>query len=417
MSAVRGRSLDLIVVGAGVVGAVTARLAIARGLVAAGRVAVIADRLPDPVASADWDLRVYALGRASQRLLAGCGIWEALPAERRYGYERMCVWDASGEPGGSGSISFDCAELGEPDLGHIVDGGALARASVAAARDAGVVFIEGRLAAVDASDSQACATLEDGREFAAPLLVGADGNESRVRAALGIGTSGHSYHQDALVAHVRTEKPHRATAWQRFLPSGPLALLPLPDGVVSIVWSTATREAERLAAMPPGEFADELAAASGGVLGRCTLATPIARFPLRLTHALAYVRPHVALVGDAAHAVHPLAGQGLNLGLLDAAALVDVLGAARAPAEFGELRLLRRYERWRRSENQLAAGVFDGLERLFGAANTAVATVRAMGLDWVGRSGLLKRRFAAHALGLGGDVPEFLRDDRPWPRR
>jgi 2-octaprenylphenol hydroxylase len=412
MSASSGRDFDVVIVGGGVIGAVMASLLVARKLSAPGRVAVIADRFSaNPAADADWDLRVFALSRASQRLLKMCGAWDGLPAQRRFPYERMCVWDAGGEPQGRGSLSFDCAEIGEPNLGFIVDGRVLQWQCVQAARSAGAVMIEARLERLAAADADMTIRLSDGRELRGQLVIAADGRESKTRELLGIETAGHAYHQDALVAHVRTAKPHGNTAWQRFLKEGPLAFLPLPDGRSSIVWSTAVTEAARLRALDPKGFGAALTAASGGVLGECELSTPLASFPLNLQYALEYARPRAVLLGDAAHVVHPLAGQGLNLGLLDCAALADVLGRAGSAGFFGEHKLLRSYERWRRSENALAAAALDGLERLFASADPVSAGLRAAGLSAVDKLPWVKSRLAQRALGLIGDVPGFLKTD------
>jgi 2-octaprenylphenol hydroxylase len=412
MSTSSGRDFDVVIVGGGVIGAAMASLLVARKLSAPGRVAIVADRFsaglkPD----ADWDLRVFALSRASQRLLRACGVWDALPAQRLFAYERMCMWDAGGEPHGKGSLSFDCAEIGEPDLGFIVDGHALQWQCVQAARSAGVVMIEAGLERLAAADAGISIRLSDGRELRGQLLIAADGRESKTRELLGIETAGHTYHQDALVAHVRTAKSHRNTAWQRFLKSGPLAFLPLPDGRSSIVWSTAVAEAARLGAMDAKEFGAALTAASAGALGECELSTPLASFPLQLQYALEYARPRAVLLGDAAHVVHPLAGQGLNLGLLDCAALAEVLGRAGSSGFFGEHKLLRSYERWRRSENLLAAAALDGLERLFASTDPVSTGLREAGLNAVDKAPLVKSRLAQRALGLIGDVPSFLRTD------
>ena len=412
MSATDSRDFDAVIVGAGVIGAVMASLLVARKLSSAGRVAVIADRFAAAVpAGSDWDLRVFALGRASERLLRACGVWNALPPQRVTAYERMCVWDAAGEPQGKGSLCFDCAEIGEPNLGFIVDGRILQWQCLQAARSAGAVLLEAGLAAADVGDSGVSIRLSDGRVLRSQLLIAADGQESKTRALLGIETAGHAYHQDALVAHVRTAKSHRNTAWQRFLVGGPLAFLPLSDGRSSIVWSAALPEAARLRALNDEAFGAALTAASGEVLGNCELSAPPATFPLKLQYALEYVRPRAVLLGDAAHVVHPLAGQGLNLGLLDCAALADVLGDAGGAGYFGEHRLLRRYERWRRSENGVAAGALDGFERLFSAADPLSAGLRAAGLSAVGKVPFVKRRLALRALGMTGDVPAFLKTD------
>jgi 2-octaprenylphenol hydroxylase len=251
--------------------------------------------------------------------------------------------------------------------------------------------------------------LSDGRELRSRLLVAADGPESRTRELLGIGTAGHVYHQDALVAHVQTAKPHHNTAWQRFLPTGPLAFLPLNDGRCSIVWSLARPAADALSAMDPAAFEAALHTASGDALGGCTLTTKLARFPLKLQYALQYASSRAVLLGDAAHVVHPLAGQGMNLGLLDCAALAQVLGQAGGAGNFGDSRVLREYERWRRSENLLAAAALDGMERLFSRSDALSAGLRAASLSAVGKMPFIKRRFAQRALGLIGDVPDFLK--------
>ena len=417
MSTPGSGDFDVVIVGAGVIGAVMASLLVVRKLSAPGRVAIIADRFAAaPAADADWDMRVFALSRASERVLKACRVWDALPVQRVFAYERMCVWDAGGEPDGKGSLRFDCAEIGEPNLGCIVDGRALQWQCLQAARAAGAVLIEAGLEAVTATDADISVRLSDGRALRSGLLIAADGQESKARALLGIDTGGHIYHQDALVAHVRTAKSHANTAWQRFLPAGPLALLPLADGRSSIVWSTALAGAARLRALDAEAFGAALTAASGAVLGDCELSTPLASFPLKLQYALDYARPRAVLLGDAAHVVHPLAGQGLNLGLLDCAVLADVLGQAGGGAFFGEHGLLRRYERRRRSENMLAAGAFDGLERLFSTANPLGAGLRAAGLSAVGKVPFLKRRLAQRALGLTGDLPSFLKADAEAPR-
>jgi 2-octaprenylphenol hydroxylase len=413
MKAGRSTDFDVVIVGAGVIGLAMGSLLVARKLCAPGRVAVVADRfLAAPLSDADWDLRVFALSRASERLLRTCGVWDSLPRTRVFAYERMCVWDASGTPQGLGSLTFDCAQIGEPNLGFIVEGRALQWQCLESARALGVVLLEGAAHATQASDDEVMLRLEDGRELRAQLLVAADGTESRTRELLRIDTAGHAYHQDALVAHVQTTLPHRSTAWQRFLSTGPVAFLPLNDGRCSIVWSVARARAAELRAMDPKSFGAALTEAGGGALGECTLTTPVASFPLQLQYALDYARPRAVLLGDAAHVVHPLAGQGLNLGLLDCAALAQVLAEAGAVANFGDYKNLRRYERWRRSENLLAAAALDGLERLFSSSDVVSVGLRSAALTAVGKLPFLKRRFAERALGLAGEVPDFLKSDR-----
>jgi 2-octaprenylphenol hydroxylase len=413
-----GRDFDFLIAGGGVTAMAMASLVLARGLAAPGRVAIVAEALPPAAAAreAEWGLRVFALSRASQRLLTACNVWQKLPPGKMCGYERMCVWEGSGglppdDASRAGSLCFDSAELGEPNLGFIVEGRTLQIESRLAASAAGAVFLEANIAGIAAARTHVRVRLSDGRDVQGDLLIAADGAASQTRELLGIETAGHAYHQDALVAHVRTERPHRRTAWQRFLPTGPLAFLPLPDGRCSIVWSAARAEATRLRALDPAAFGAALTEASGGFLGNCVLTTTVASFPLKLQYAVDYVRPRAVLIGDAAHAVHPLAGQGLNLGLLDCAVLADVLGAARTAGlgDPGEYRVLRRYERRRKPENLAAAAAMDGLERLFASGSPAVARLRQAGLGAVARIPFVKRELALRALGLRGDIPAFLK--------
>jgi ubiquinone biosynthesis UbiH/UbiF/VisC/COQ6 family hydroxylase len=414
MSTAGTREFDVIIIGAGIIGATMAGLLLKRGCSTPGRVALIADRFMQSPATgggpeqggpavgrpADWDLRVFALSRASERLLQVCGIWDSLPRQRVNPYQRMRVWDAQGSSHGARSLQFDCADIGEPNLGHIVDGRVLQWQALEAARALGAVPLEAQLSAIVRGDDFISAVLGDGRSLRAKLIIGADGTESKTRQLLDIGAAGHAYHQDALVAHVSTEKPHGDTAWQRFLPGGPLALLPLPDGRSSLVWSMERAQAARLRALEPKDFSEALTAGSDAVLGRCTVTTPIAAFPLQLQYALAYVQSRAVLLGDAAHVVHPLAGQGLNLGLLDCAALAQVLVDCGNARSFGDLKTLRRYERWRRSENFLAGAALDGLERLFANDGILLSTARGVGMGAVQRLPMVKRALARRALGV-----------------
>jgi 2-octaprenylphenol hydroxylase len=357
----------------------------------------------------DLDSRVSAIGRASQRIFAAVGAWDGMTAWRVSPFRDMRVWDATG----FGSIHFDSADLGEPLLGWIIENRVIQYALLERARQLLAVDLLCP-AALENAESLAGngwrVRLNDGREFNTRLLVGADGARSRVRQLAGIDTCGWSYDQSAVVANVRTDESHQETAWQRFLPTGPLAFLPLHDGRCSIVWSTTPEQADSLLALDERDFGAALAAAFDSQLGAMTEVGPRAAFPLRLQHARAYIEPGIALIGDAAHVIHPLAGQGVNLGLLDAATLAEVVSdAVAAGQDFSSLKALRRYERWRKGDNLLMLGVMDGFKRLFGASLPPVRLLRNIGLNLTDAAGPLKNLIARRAMGLAGDLPRLAR--------
>jgi 2-octaprenyl-3-methyl-6-methoxy-1,4-benzoquinol hydroxylase len=389
------RGPDIIVVGAGVVGAATAL-----GLARAGlRVTLVESRLPspwDPAASPD--LRVYAIAPASSDLLETLGVWPNIAALRAQPYRAMRVWDAGAE----GELHFRAADAGGELLGHIVEQGLIQHALWQAMQQAPNIELRcpARVAAFGQDANGVTLELDDGTRLGASLVIAADGAESPLRTLAGIDTSGRDYAQRGVVAFVRSTQPHSDTAWQRFQPGGPLALLPFVDGLASIVWTLPTDEAERVLALDDAAFGDAVTRASDARLGTLTVASPRAAFPLRLQLAQRYVFERLVLVGDAAHVVHPLAGQGVNLGLADAAELIALLGKARTDKrDLSAPTLLRRYERTRRSENTLAAHTFDGLERLFASDAVLPTLLRGPALGLVNRVAPLKRFFLRHASG------------------
>jgi 2-octaprenylphenol hydroxylase len=405
------RDFDVIVIGGAMAGAATAALLAADAGTASLRIALVEPRpAPPPVRNEPLDLRVSALSRASQALLERTGAWPAVAARGAAAYQRMVVWEERSDPAGPAALVFDAAELGEPDLGHIVENRAVQAALTERALAAGVVMLDAPFASLETSPEAIRVTLGDGRDYRAALAVGADGAESAVRALAGIGVRAWDYGQRAVVAHLRPERSHGDTAWQRFLDTGPLALLPLADGRVSLVWSTLPALAEDLVHCDETEFAARVSASSAGVLGRLEPTGPRASFPLRLLHARQYVAGRIALVGDAAHTVHPLAGQGINLAFLDAAALVDMLAAAVAVGDDpGELRVLRRYERWRKAEALPVVALLDGIKRLFFGGGAVQSRLRRTGLELVQAARPLKRMLMQRALGLAGEVPASVR--------
>ncbi len=406
---------DIVIVGGGMVGTCAAALAAADPHLSELRIALLEAHPPaPPPPAADIDLRVSAVSRGSQRILTAVGAWPRVPSQFLSPYEDMIVWDESGKPRGAGAIHFSASATSEPNLGHIVENRRLQWAlyDCPPFRQR-VTLLRAELAGMTLERERAVVSLGDGRTLSASLVIGSDGAASLSRKLAGIETAGWNYEQRAFVTHVRTEHPHARTAWQRFLADGPIALLPLADGRSSIVWTTRPEHAERLASCPPEEAAAEIERALDGALGKIEVAAPRVHFPLRLTHARQYCKERFALVGDAAHSIHPLAGQGVNLGFLDCAALVEVLARELEhggdPAALAELRVLRRYERWRKSENVIALGLVDGLNRLFSTSDGTLSWIRRTGLGAVDRSALAKRFFMGRAMGTSGELPRIAR--------
>jgi 2-polyprenylphenol 6-hydroxylase len=373
--------------------------ALALELARAGfEVTVVEPRAPDSWRAEDEiDLRVVALAPSSVDLLVRLGVWESIAAARACAFRRMCVWDAIAP----GELAFDAAAWGESALGWIVENRLIQHVLWQALQaEARVRLLTAVVAATEADGTRRTLSLDDGSNVSAQLVIAADGADSALRGMLGIATRDRDYGQRAIVAHVATERPHEFTAWQRFLPGATLAFLPLGDGRSSIVWSAPDAEAERLLVLDDHEFCRELGAAFDFRLGTITATTRRAAFPLRLRLAERYTVPRLALIGDAAHVVHPLAGQGVNLGLRDAAGLAEILTAAREQwRDFAADYTLRRYDRSRRSDDTLSAYAFDAIQRVFGSDSPRVAALRGLGLGIVDRIGPLKDLFARRAAG------------------
>lgn len=366
----RGRS-DVIVVGGGVVGATCALALAGRDL----EVVLVEGQAPAPWSAQQPDLRVYAFAPDNAALLAQLGVWQAVRDARAQAYRRMRVWDAAG----GGELCFDADRLGRSHLGWIVEHALLADRLWAALPAAGVqVRCPARVEAMEQDASGVRLRLDDGTRLDARLVVAADGAASTVRQLAGLPVHGHDYAQRGLVGYLRSERPHEDTAWQRFLPSGPLAVLPCTAGRSSIVWTLPNAEAARVLALDDAAFSHELTTAFGARLGQLQIDSPRAAFPLKLQLARQYVEGRVLAIGDAAHVVHPLAGQGVNLGLRDVAGLRQLVAEAQARrAEWDTPHRLQRWARTRRSENTVAAYTFDGINTLF--SNDELHTTLARG--------------------------------------
>lgn len=393
----RRGDLDVIVVGGGAIGSSLA-LALARD---GFDVALVEKSAPKPWrADDDVDLRVVALAPDTRDLLHDLGVWSAIADARIGPYRRMRVWDALA-PGG---LAFDAAEQGEAALGWIIENRLVQHAlwQAIAAHSGLRLVCPGEVADVENTEDAAVVTLADGMRLRARVLVAADGAESPLRKQLGIACAERDYAQRAVVAHVATERVHEHTAWQRFQPGGPLAFLPLADGRCSIVWSLPNDEAARILALDDAAFRAELGSAFDFRLGTITSATTRAAFPLRLRLADRYVSGRCVLAGDAAHVVHPLAGQGMNLGFRDVACVRRELRDARERGgDIGAAHVLRRYERERRSENALAAHGLDAIQRVFGADNFLRRAFAGAGLAVADRIAPLKQLLADTAAGRG----------------
>lgn len=421
---------DIAIIGGGPVGAVLGSL-LRRGSVRQSpRVLLLERKWAEPLPPGE-DARVFALSRASERILRSAGVWSTLSDSPRVvtPYQRMHVWTAGGAPRGEGSLTFDAAELGEPNLGCIVANSQLQQAAGAAFEAAGGELGQAEVKALEFDARGVVLELDTaaGPQTArAKLVVGADGAGSIARRAAGLTVEAQDYQQWAVVANLHAEHAHEFTAWQRFLGEGTLALLPLSgsekdERLVSLVWSLPRARAEALLALEPAAFAEQVTAASDDILGKLALATDRRSFPLRRAMTDDYVRERIALVGDAAHIIHPLAGQGANLGLLDAATLAEVVLAALAQGEDpGAERVLRRYQRWRQGENVAMALAMEAFNRLLAFGGDVWGQLAERGMGWVGRSPPLRQSFARRALGLSGHMPQAARlnrDDRSWLRR
>jgi 2-octaprenylphenol hydroxylase len=345
---------------------------------------------------------VSAIAAGSVRLYASLGAWETVATARAGPFREMRVWDASRSVNGSETLHFDAAEFALRELGFIVENILLQDALLQVVEDAGVKVSFNTQIGAARPDPQSGIEVDCGSEsFHADLLIGADGATSSVRQQAKIAVTSWRYPQSALVTHLRPERHHRECAWQRFLPAGPLALLPLHDGRVSVVWSTAPEQAQEACAADTAQLGMMLTEASDSVLGELVVEGGRATFPLKAQYATRYVAPGMALIGDAAHSIHPLAGQGANLGISDAAVLARVIHEAVASGEYpGDLPVLRRYERARKGANNTMLYFVDALNRLFASPSSPVSALRGAGMRVFNASGPLRRRAAAVALGL-----------------
>jgi len=401
-----GETHELVVVGGGLVG-----LSLGIAAAQAGLDTLVVDREdPSVMLAESYDGRASAIAYGSQQMLAALGIWAKLASEAAPILEIRVADDNAPL-----FLHYDHREVGDHPLGWIVENPVLRRALLERVRELPQLrhAAPASVTGVERSAGGALVCLADGRAIRARLVAAADGKGSPLRKSAGIRTIEWSYPQTGIVATVRHEAPHRGVAVEHFLPAGPFAILPLTGNRSSIVWTERAELAPHILATDADEFAGELRRRFGDFLGAVEPVGPRWSYPLSFLHAENYTAPRLALVGDAAHVIHPIAGQGLNLGLRDVAALAEVLvDARRLGLDIGEAQVLRRYERWRRVDNWMLAAVTDTLNRLFSNAIPPVKAARDLGLAAVNRIPPLKRLFMRHAMGVVGDSPRLVRGER-----
>lgn len=402
------RDCEVLIVGGGLNGPV-----LALALASAGIASILLDAEPRAaLADPDFDGRAYALSLSSRRMLEALGLWARVGGQAQPINEIKISDGRAGEGAAPWFLHFDHDEIDEGPMGHFLEDRYLRAALIAALQaEERIDYRPGtRVVGQTAEPGAAEIKLADGARLAGLLLVGCDGRTSQVAARAGIARSGWDYGQTALVAAIAHARPHHGIAHQFFMPAGPLAILPLPGNRSSIVWTERRERAEAIARLDAAAYLAELRPRFGDFLGEIGLEGQRYSYPLGLSLAAALTGPRLALAGDAGHGIHPLAGQGLNLGLRDVAALAEVLvGAHRRGLDLGAPDVLAGYARWRRTDIALLAGVTDGVNRLFSNDNPLLRLGRDLGLGLVNRLPALRRTLIREAAGLSGDLPQLLR--------
>ncbi|EOV4650818.1 TPA: FAD-dependent 2-octaprenylphenol hydroxylase [Vibrio parahaemolyticus] len=399
------QSVDIAIIGGGMVG-----LALAAAFKDSDlRIAVIEGSVPDETLNELPDVRVSALSRSSETILRKLGAWQGIEQRRASPYYGMEVW----EQDSFAKIEFDAQSMAQPDLGHIVENRVIQLALLEQVQklENVTLFMPARCATLAVGEQESWLTLDNGQAMTAKLVVGADGANSWLRNQMDIPLTHWDYGHHALVANVKTADPHHSIARQIFTPHGPLAFLPMSQpNMCSIVWSTEPNRAEELLAMSDEAFNKTLTSEFDARLGVCEGVGERAAFPLKMRYARDFVVERVALVGDAAHTIHPLAGQGVNLGLLDAASLAqEVLILWKQGQDIGSKRNLRGYERWRKAEAAKMIAAMQGFRDLFSGGHPAKKLVRGIGLSLAGQLPGAKDEIMKRALGLKGHLPELAR--------
>jgi 2-octaprenylphenol hydroxylase len=399
---------DIVIVGGGAIGSAVASLLgqITKSAQSAKqqlKIALIESSEPPQFDPGQLDPRVAALTEKTRLIFEQIGIWQQLVDKRVCAYRAMNVWDAEG----TGRITFDCQQVQQPNLGHIVENSVVVSTLVEHLKQQPNIelFCPANIVDYQLHEDFISLTLDNHSALSAQLLIAADGANSVVREHFQFATKQWDYGQHAIVTTITTENPNQLTAWQRFMPTGPLAFLPLNNRgdahYCSIVWSQDTAEAKRLMALEDKQFCKELSRASEHCLGQVLKIEKRHLIPLRQSHATDYVIPRVALVGDAAHSIHPLAGQGANLGFSDAQVLAEEIAKAFVRGlDLGDVSVLKPYQRRRKPENLATMAAMEGFKRLFGAQNSTLRLLRNYGLSGINRMGAIKNKLIKQAMGL-----------------
>lgn len=403
-------STDIVVIGGGCVG-----LTAALGLAEQGYSVVVVDRASELVELSEPQPRVSALSLASQQILTNLNAWQHMASDRLSAYDSMKVWDKES----FGDISFNADQVNQSHLGHIVENSNIRNGLIKAAKAQSLITLkfETEITAIHNNDEQVVLTLVDGGADAnslvmAKLAIAADGAQSWVKKQLKSATTFSDYDHHAIVANIKTAEPHNQCARQVFLPQGPLALLPMfgeQQNICSIVWSTSPEQAEHLINMDEVDFNKHLTAATDSALGPCEVTTVRASFPLTMRYTQQWLDKRVIFIGDAAHTIHPLAGLGMNLGLLDAASLVECLSTSSSNALLNDqvklTRQLREFERWRKAEAQVLIVAMASLKELFEGSNPIKKLIRGVGLKITNKAPLVKNKIIEQAMGISGKLP------------
>ncbi|EHN70509.1 FAD-dependent 2-octaprenylphenol hydroxylase [Aliivibrio fischeri] len=397
------QSVDIAIIGGGMVGLTVAAALENSGL----RIAVIESQLPEEELASLPDIRVSAISRASENILNNVGAWQGVLSRRAAPYTSMRVW----EQDSFAKIEFEAEDIAQHNLGHIVENRViqLSLLDKISKQENVTLLAPERCTNIMFGESEAWINLESGKAITAKLVVGADGANSWLRNQLDIPLTHWDYGHSALVANIRTVDTHNATARQIFRPEGPLAFLPLGEpNLSSIVWSLDPLQAEDLVSMPEDDFNKRLTTAFDNQLGLCSVEGARQAFPLKMRYAKDFVRDRAVLVGDAAHTIHPLAGQGVNLGLADAAALAETILALQNESKDIGLKVnLRSFERWRKAEAAQMIASMQGFKELFSGSNPVKKFIRGVGMSLTNELSPVKDECLKRALGLSGHLPEI----------